>query len=715
MTPAAFFSNTLREEARRRGGTVHTFSRLTFTLYSSAYPSSPLGVLALRALKSKGFAASASATATWKAAAIANVARQANRDPVRRAFAASALVAPSAPRAAPLRWLSKQGSSVATEVAVWRRYLRSHWEGLEGLRDCLPGMPTARGVTPRAWVERSLARLEVASASRQLLSALLIAMQKPTAPGALQALRALPVILSGELLLPSKSVCLGLPQRELPYLRQELVSRSSRTVEIASAVLRAGTLVAIFVPLLSLAPLAYGALGSVGRRWWLSLLRTTLALGGPATAKWGQWASTRADIFAPDVRRELAKLQCDSPSHSLAFTKAQLEASFGIPADKLFLYLSEEPVASGSVAQVHRARLSAIGARGTGLPPGTEVAVKVRHPRVDRLLRQDFALMEALARLAAAASPRVGEMLTNTLAQFSGPLHDQLDLTHEAACLERFRINFRGDPRVRFPQPVVPLVAPAVLVETFEEGVGINRWVSGSKAAHARGGSDEQGEARATREPETPQEVFRDNLGRLGVDSLLKMVIGHNFVHADLHPGNILVRSSGTDAAPTLDGVVFLDAGMTASLSMRERDELLHFFDSISEGDGRSAASAVLQFADGSATNRFAGGRGIPSGQTCPNPAAFENDMETLFDSFPYRSEVLGVTAGEFMQETLELVRKHEVRVSGQVLTVIVTSCVLEGWAIGLSPGVSVLDHVKREMKSWKARSWWNGYGALTL
>ena len=89
--------------------------------------------------------------------------------------------------------------------------------------------------------------------------------------------------------------------------------------------------------------------------------------------------------------------------------------------------------------------------------------------------------------------------------------------------------------------------------------------------------------------------------------------------------------------------------------------------------------------------------------------------METLFDSFPYRSEVLGVTAGEFMQETLELVRKHEVRVSGQVLTVIVTSCVLEGWAIGLSPGVSVLDHVKREMKSWKARSWWNGYGALSL
>ena len=44
---------------------------------------------------------------------------------------------------------------------------------------------------------------------------------------------------------------------------------------------------------------------------------------------------------------------------------------------ELFEEFAEQPVASGSIAQIHKARLSVEGARGSEYPPGTVVAVKV--------------------------------------------------------------------------------------------------------------------------------------------------------------------------------------------------------------------------------------------------------------------------------------------------------------------------------------------------
>ena len=252
---------------------------------------------------------------------------------------------------------------------------------------------------------------------------------------------------------------------------------------------------------------------------------------------------------------------------------------------------------------------------------------------------------------------------------------------------------------------MLPLVAPSVLVETFEKGVSINKWVS--SVARGHNSRDDGGAERGGWQPATPEEAFRDELGRLGVDTLLKMVIGHNFVHADLHPGNVLVRTSGgaESSEPSLDGVVLLDAGMTATLSSRQREELLRFFAAISDGNGRNAAASVLQFADGTPPKPGA----LPPGQTCPDPAGFASEMDALFATFPERSEN-GVTAGEFMAETLEVARRYDVRLAGPVLTVIVTSCVLEGWAIGLSPGVSVLDHVKEQMASYHRARWFGLY-----
>lgn len=86
-----------------------------------------------------------------------------------------------------------------------------------------------------------------------------------------------------------------------------------------------------------------------------------------------------------------------------------------------------------------------------------------------------------------------------------------------------------------------------------------------------------------------------------------------NFIHADMHPGNILVRVSQSRRPSkgffkSRPHVVFLDVGMTAELSSGDRVNLLEFFKAVALRDGRTAAECTLR---------------LSKQQNCPNPEAF--------------------------------------------------------------------------------------------
>ena len=98
--------------------------------------------------------------------------------------------------------------------------------------------------------------------------------------------------------------------------------------------------------------------------------RRTLELAGPAFIKWGQWAATRQDLFPPDMCAELSHLHSSAPAHSYAHTQRSIRSAFGVEVGDLFECFEEEPLASGSIGQIHRARLSNKGARHTGVPAG---------------------------------------------------------------------------------------------------------------------------------------------------------------------------------------------------------------------------------------------------------------------------------------------------------------------------------------------------------
>ncbi|CAM6109737.1 unnamed protein product [Calypogeia fissa] len=421
-------------------------------------------------------------------------------------------------------------------------------------------------------------------------------------------------------------------------------------------ILRAAYLTVLFSPAIVTAPFV-DSFGGRFRETWLELVHHTLELAGAAFIKWGQWAATRPDLFPRDLCHHLSKLHAAAPAHNFAQTRNIVEGAFGRKLEEIFEDFEEKPVASGSIGQVHKAVLRYRHPGQTSKP--VVVAVKVRHPGVTEVIRRDFFIINLMAKISTYIPGVSWLRLDESVQQFAVFMLTQVDLAREAAHLSRFIYNFRKWKDVSFPKPLYPLVHPEVLVETFEEGQSVAYYVN-------------------TPEP-TP---LNKGLALLGTNTLLKMLLVDNFIHADMHPGNILVRANESPRRGFFKSrphVILLDVGMTVELSPKDRQNLLEFFKAIAVKNGRKVAESTLQFS---------------RAQNCPDPEAFTSAVEK---AFKYWSTEEGdkVHAGECIQELLEQVRQHKVNIDGDVCTVMVTTLVLEGWQRKLDPDLNIMDSMQ--------------------
>ncbi|XP_020256444.1 probable serine/threonine-protein kinase abkC isoform X2 [Asparagus officinalis] len=416
----------------------------------------------------------------------------------------------------------------------------------------------------------------------------------------------------------------------------------------------------LFAPAIVLAPVV-DTFGLQFRKTWLRLVHSTLEKAGPAFIKWGQWAATRPDLFPNDLCIELSKLHSKAPAHSFSYSKITIEKAFGRKLSEIFEHFEEMPVASGSIAQVHRASLI-IRYPGQQLKKPIEVAVKVRHPGVGNSIRRDFMIINLVAKISTFIPGLNWLRLDESVRQFGVFMMSQVDLSREAANLSRFIYNFRRWKDVSFPKPLYPLVHPSVLVETFEKGDGISLYFEGLEE-NAR--------------------IKRD-IAHIGTHALLKMLLVDNFVHADMHPGNILVRApqkkgSRKNLFRAKPQVIFLDVGMTAELSKTDQANLLDFFKAVAIRDGRTAAECTLR---------------LSKRQSCPNPKAFIEELDKTF-TFWGTPEGDIFHPAECMYQLLDTVRRYKVNVDSNVCTVMVTILVLEGWQRKLDPNYDIMHTLK--------------------
>ncbi|XP_027908719.1 probable serine/threonine-protein kinase abkC isoform X1 [Vigna unguiculata] len=451
------------------------------------------------------------------------------------------------------------------------------------------------------------------------------------------------------------------PTRDLFYVHAQdgrvyLTTALFAAIEVFILFLRAVYLVILFSPCIAMAPFV-DSFGTQFRKTWIHVVRVTLEKAGSAFIKWGQWAATRPDLFPRDLCDELAEFQTKAPSHKFSYSRKCIENAFGRKLYQIFEKFEEEPVASGSIAQVHRATLR-YKFPGQQIKP-VDVAVKVRHPGVSEAIRRDFVLINLVAKISSFVPNLKWLRLDESIQQFAVFMMSQVDLSREAAHLSRFIYNFRRWKDVSFPLPLYPLVHPSVLVETFEQGESVLNYVD-----HLEG-----------------HEHFKSALAHIGTHALLKMLLMDNFIHADMHPGNILVREGKSKLSPvsllkSRPHVIFLDVGMITELSKRERDYLLEFFKAVALQDGRAAAECTLR---------------LSKQQNCPDPKSFVEEVDKSFKLWR-SAEGESIRTADRMEQLLEHVRRCKVNIDGNVCAVIVTTLVLEGWQRRLDPEYDVLN-----------------------
>jgi aarF domain-containing kinase len=259
----------------------------------------------------------------------------------------------------------------------------------------------------------------------------------------------------------------------------------------------------------------------------------SLEMLGPAFIKMAQWASTRPDLYPRSLTERLERLQDQvHTSYSIQTVERTLTSSFG-EGWRDELELLDEPIGSGCIAQVYRGNLK---------KDGTPVAVKVLHPNIERKVRLDMQLLGYLA-ATLDSFPRL-EMLSlgDTCRQFMDVMRLQLDLSIEAENLRVFRKLFKNDTWAQFPRPVDSLVSRHVLVEEFMEGRPIKEFAKLSDA-------------------DAKSHALKLKLSDIGSRSVIKMVFFDNFIHGDLHPGNMLVHFDKRGEPY----VVYLDCGIVYS------------------------------------------------------------------------------------------------------------------------------------------------------
>jgi ubiquinone biosynthesis protein len=299
-------------------------------------------------------------------------------------------------------------------------------------------------------------------------------------------------------------------------------------------------------------------------------LRMVLQDLGTTFVKLGQVVSTRTDLLPADIISELKKLQDSVPPFEGAVAREQIEAELGEAVEAVFASFEEEPLASASVAQVHRAEL-----RLPDRETPVSVAVKVQRPGIGQTIERDLQLLQMLARLLERGVPEVRVYRpTGLVREFEKAIRAELDFKIEADNIERFIRNFEGEPSIRFPRVYWQASAKRVLTLEYLDGLKV------TEAVHS-GASGEW-------------------IANTAVRLILKMVFEDGFFHADPHPGNVLIlprpSAQGYAHGEQLQ-IGMLDLGLIGRLSPQLRDHTLDLLLAAANKDGDALADAVLAIA----------------------------------------------------------------------------------------------------------------------
>lgn len=356
---------------------------------------------------------------------------------------------------------------------------------------------------------------------------------------------------------------------------------------------------------------------------------------GPTYVKLGQMLSTRADLLPPEFIEELSTLQDSVPPFPGAEARAVVVEELGHPLDQVFSSFSAEPVASASIAQVHR---------GT-LLDGTEVAIKVMRPGIEATLRSDINILYTLAELLEGQIDLAVTTPRNVIEAFDRALSEEVDFRIEANHAHEFREALL---------PVEGVYVPRVHRQFTTRRVMTLEWVQGTKLSQL-----------STTEADAARVM--DRL----VEASYQQIFVAGFFHADPHPGNLVVDDEST--------LTFLDFGLMGRITPEMRDTLEAIFVAVIFEDSDAAARTLYR-------------AGTSDGRV--DLRALSGEIDELFAR--YAGTALGEQdTSQIALELVDLARRHGLRLPQEYAVLARTEVALDGIARVLVPDWDMMEAVR--------------------
>lgn len=370
---------------------------------------------------------------------------------------------------------------------------------------------------------------------------------------------------------------------------------------------------------------------------------------GPTYVKIGQIASNRSDLLPKGYCDAFEKLRADVPPMPFDTVIERIEASLDAPWQAAFSSIAKEPLGSASIAQVHKATTH----------DGTVVAVKVRRPGIAQQMAEDITLMKHLLALAEFSNiaPN-GLVLTadDLVSELERTTAEEVDFSIELENLKRFHEEIEDQRGVTSPLPFPEYSSDSMLVMEFVSGTLLDD----KSALEARG----------------------KDLAAIGerlAQSYVTQVVDDGFFHADPHPGNIVINDGG---------IVWIDLGMTGSLTANERAIVSKVFRGVATGDPYALKDALLSLAkaDGPVDHSM-----------------LLEQMSTMLASYA-STDLSDINIGTAFVDVIEILRTQNLTLPPSFTMLARGFLTLEGVLTDIAPSINIVDivsvHVKKQMKT---------------
>jgi ubiquinone biosynthesis protein len=364
-------------------------------------------------------------------------------------------------------------------------------------------------------------------------------------------------------------------------------------------------------------------------------IRLALTDLGTTFVKLGQMLSTRPQLVGEALAGELKKLQQNTPADSPEVALKVLEAELGRPVADIFRHFEGVALASASIGQVHHARLKS----------GRRAIVKIQHPGIEGVIRQDLDILAFLADLAENNAWLRRYQPAALIREFSRATLNELDFRRELRNLQTFRRNFSEDQTVSFPKPYPELTSGRVMTMEFMQGFSV------TDAHHL-----------------DKLEISRQDLATRGANVFIQMIFRDGFYHADPHPGNFLVMPDGK--------IGLLDAGMVGRIDDTFRTQIEDILLAAGERDAERLCDAVTK--------------------VCGSPrdldrSRLSQDLTEFFEEFSTQA------VGQFnMSGALDgitsIIHEHGLIMPGRLSMLIKCLILLEGTGSLLSPAFNLVE-----------------------